>query len=141
MLEAILKALWSKLTQDSNLAGRLSQYPSAGGNPAIFMGFAPSGAKMPYMVIRSDSATPEETDATERMIFALDSFVSGNSAAPILGIRQRVEYLLTQPVSAAGIPILGIFREFGGLVPEPEDGVQHLHQRFIVRYGRGDLYS
>jgi hypothetical protein len=105
------------------------------------MGFAPSGAKMPYMVIRPDSATPEETDATERMVYTLDSFVSGNSVAPILGIRQRVEYLLAQPVSVAGIPILGIYREFGGLVPEPEDGVQHLHQRFIVRYGRGDLYS
>lgn len=140
MLEAILKALWSKMAQDSDLAGRLSQYPSAGGSPAIFMGFAPAGAKMPFMVVRPDSATPEETDATERMVYTIDTFASGNSAAPILGIRQRVEFLLAQPISAGVVPVLGVFREFGGLVPEPEDGVQHLHQRFIVRYGRSDLY-
>lgn len=142
MIDNILAGLWQTMAADSPLTGMLTTFsPSAGlSQPAIFMGTAPQGAEMPYLVVRVDSTNPEETEVTDRMIYIADAFDESRSVDSVLAVGKRVEQLMRKPIVVDGI-LLGIFRDGAAIITEPEPDVQHYHMRFLVRYGRGDLFQ
>ena len=141
MTEDLLKGLWGILAGD--LIGHVATYSPAGGGsprPAIFTEPGPRGAPMPYVII-GGSAVPEESPASERMACTIDTYSKSGSAAISLRIGQRIEKLLDfKTPSIPGVTMLGITREAKGMVPEDDDEIQHLHQQFLIRYCRDDLY-
>ena len=95
---------------------------------------------MPYIII-GGSAVPEETPASERMACTIDTYSKSGSAAISLRIGQRIEKIIDFKTPAiSGVTMLGIQREASGMVPEDDDEIQHLHQQFLIRYCRDDLY-
>lgn len=142
MTDDLLKGLWETLANDATLVALLSTYTPMGGTagPAIFLNRGPRNATMPYIVLSGD-ANVEETPATERYSCAVDIFDESPSGVGVLAIGKRIEKLWDfQTPSIANVTMLGIMRQSKTLVPDEDENIQHLHQQFIVRYCRNDLY-
>ena len=137
MLPSVMTGIYNRLAGHSPLISLLTTYED---QPAIFQGKAPDGATMPYLVIKSETANPEETDATERMILVCDVWTRGESASPAMAIGSAAEKALMVLPNAEGITMIGVFRQSRGMVPDDDPDIQHLNSRTIVRYGRNDLY-
>lgn len=146
MIEGVSKAIYALLVGDSYIQSTLSKYPPNASvqSPAIFSGIAPPGAKMPYMLVNYPSSVREDTLATDRSVVTLDTYLKSDSQLPAFQMEVRVDHLMNHGISPSGIPVLGIFPETSSVITEGKtEGrmVQHLHQRFLVRYGRGDIYE
>ena len=145
MTEDLIKGLWGILAGDVNLTSKLATYspPLGSPGPAIFTtNPAPRGADMPYIVIGLDDATPEDSPILERLICTIDTYVRSGSRLPALAIGQRLEKLWDfQTPVFTGVTMLGMMRGVKGFVNEDDTEIQHLHQQFLIRYCRDDLYN
>lgn len=120
------------VSTSSDIVSELAEYDD---EPAIFQGLAPHDVIEPYMTF-TETSVPEENPMVDRITITIDIFDESGSPGLVKRMAANIQKLFDQ---MRGGLILGMWRDYAGMVVEDSPNIQHYSMILTARFLRRDL--